>query len=197
MRDANFDLQPSRIWVTPSLRKVSSLFLKGHQPLRNSPFRRALNSCSWFGASHLACESIANFAITAAPLTGLLKKEAQFKLGQSQECAFQSPKHKLTEYRVLSLFNGAGTTEAHRKSRQAELGVVHVQRDPDSAEHVAYASLKISDAEPDFHYNELKYRAVVWSVNDKFRRYPLSSQFTVVTVNVVISWTISKQHLKH
>lgn len=183
-----------------------SISEKGVQPLperisavTNFPTPTCIKQLqSFLGIASYLRKFVANFASTAAPLTDLLKKNMQFTWGQSQEWAFQSLKHQLTDCPILSHFNEDWTTEVHTDASQVGLGAVLVQRDPDGAEHVvAYASRKLSDAESHYHSNELECLAVVWSVDDKFRHYLLGRHFTVVTDNTAISWMFSKQHLKH
>jgi len=71
---------------------------------------------------------IENFAIIAAPLYKLLKKDNKFIFGETELKAFMILKSKLIESPVLGIYNPNDDTELHTDASTLGFGVVLLQR---------------------------------------------------------------------
>lgn len=123
---------------------------------------------------------VPNFAMLAAPFTSLLKKNATFVWGISQEKGFGAIRKALTKDPVLVHFKyGEDILLQTDASLVGIAGILTQKRENDWA-IVACCSGNTSDSEKNYSITELEALAIVYTVN-KFRHYLLSRHSVVLT----------------
>lgn len=123
---------------------------------------------------------VPRFAEISAPLTFLLRKNAQFIWGDEQQLAFDDIKRTLIANPILANFNNhdpiALKTDASRKG----IAGLILQRQDDEWRIITCASRRVNQHEENYGVSELEALAIVYAVN-KFRNYLLGKHFTIMT----------------
>jgi hypothetical protein len=136
-------------------------------------------------ASYYRC-FIKDFAQVAAPLYQLLKKNAEFKIEQTQQQALDNLKTRLTTAPILQYPDFSKSFILHTDASFQGLGAILSQKDSRGKEFAIYfASRTLSTAEKNYSVTELEALAVIWAVK-KFRPYLLYSEFTLVTDHIAL-----------
>jgi hypothetical protein len=153
-------------------------------PQPNSPkaVRQFLGKCSYYN------EFIENFAIIAAPLFELTKKNTQYCWKDEHEKAFNILNEKLSSPPILVHYN---------RNLETELGIGYrlVQLQTNNKWHtVSIGSRKLSEAEKKYPITELECLAVVYGLK-KNRCYSIGIKFKIVTDHRALKALLSKKEL--
>lgn len=73
---------------------------------------------------------IKNFALIAKPLSDLMKKGVEFKMGDEHLISFKQLKTALIQTPVFGLFNPTATTEIHTDALMYGYGAILLQKTP-------------------------------------------------------------------
>lgn len=178
--------------------------------LQFSRFPRIRSKCSWdprpinqhelrqfLGLSGFFRRFVKGYAVIAAPLTDLLKKDAAWTWDQDQ--AFSTLKGMLVERPLLALYNPGAETQLYTDASQDGLaGIllqragILLQRNSDGVlQPVSYFSRKTSGEE---HSYELETLAIVASLS-RFRVYLVGIPFKILTDCNAVRATLTKRDL--
>ena len=124
---------------------------------------------------------IMGFAIVAAPLNALLRKDVTWAWGEPEEMAFQELKRRLTEAPVLAHYSPEKPTELRTDACSYGIAGELIQYDENGLPHaVHYISRTLSSAETRYPITHLECLAIVYSVI-KLRCYLHGIQFVIKT----------------
>ena len=164
-------------------------------PNEHAPRQRAAALRSFIGMVSYYRNYIVRFAEKATPLYTLLKKGAQWDWGPNQEEAFTELKNALVNAPVLVHPLDDVEMELQIDASQKGLGAALLQPRSDGHHPIAFVSRRLTDAERNYHSNELECLTLVWALR-KFRHYLFGRRFVVKTDNNVVRWLCSKKDLK-
>lgn len=174
--------------IKPGLLKVQAVS-KFPSPTNQHDVRRFLGLASFFR------RFVKGFALTARPLTSLLRKDTAWRWTSVEETAFDTLKLHLTERPVLALYNHKADMQLHTDASKMGLAGILLQRSgSDPWRPVAYYSRQTTTDEQKLHSFELETLAVVSSLS-KFRVYLLGVKFTIVTDCNALRSTFTKRDL--
>lgn len=138
---------------------------------------------------------IANYALTAAPLTDLLKKDVKWSWGENHERAFGKIKSLLVDRPVLALYNYTAETQLHTDASKDGLAGILLQANSEGIfQPVSYFSRKTNAEEQKFHSYDLETLAVIASLN-RFRVYLIGIPFKIFTDCNALRSTLVKRDL--
>lgn len=138
---------------------------------------------------------VQNFAIIAAPIIKLTKKNVPFEWGETQTGAFNELKQHLANKPILMPFNHRFKSQVHTDASSKGIAGILLQEQADKhLKPVAYFSRVTSPAEQVYHSYELETLAVVETLQ-RFRIYLIGSHFTIVTDCSAVRYTFSKKDL--
>lgn len=172
--------------ICPDPEKVSALT---DFPVNNVKSLRA-----FLGLASFYRKFIADFAAIAHPLHALLKKNARWDWGETQEKAKGTLVKRLCHTPVLAHFDDKLEVEIQTDASYLGLGAVLMQPAENGPRPVAFISRRLTDAEGRYHSNELECLALVWALK-KFRCYVYGRPFQVKTDNSAVKWLFSKKEL--
>uniref|UniRef100_A0A034VAM6 RNA-directed DNA polymerase n=2 Tax=Endopterygota TaxID=33392 RepID=A0A034VAM6_BACDO len=135
---------------------------------------------------------VQNYAIIARPLTQLLKKEAEFQIGPSQQQAILNLKSALTQEPVLKIFKQNGKTQLHVDASKYGFGATLVQEHEGKWHPVFYWSRKTSPQEERLHSYFLEVKAA-YLATKRLRHYLMGTQFDLVTDCSAFKQTATKK----
>jgi hypothetical protein len=126
---------------------------------------------------------ISCFAIIAAPLYYLTKKDIPFVWAEEADSAFRTLKVKLVSPPVLAHPDFTRPFEIHSDAAcTIGIGVILCQRDDNGHLHpIAFASRSLSPPEKNYHVTELEALAFVWALRKKFHHFVAGSHFHIFT----------------
>jgi hypothetical protein len=136
------------------------------------------------------------FAETAKPLHVLLNKKADVIRDWSviHDNAMQELKHKLVSAPVLVCDDGISQLELQTDASVKGIGAVLLLKKNGESHPITFISRKLSDAEQNYHANELKCLALVWALG-KLRYYVYGRPVLVKTDSSALSWLFKKKDL--
>lgn len=173
--------------IKPSGEKTSAIV---NFPLPNDKkgVQRFLGLTSYFR------RFVKDFAVTAKPLSDLLRPNTKFKLYVLQKVAFEQLKVALTSSPVLKFYNPKLETEIHTDASKYGFGGVLLQKDPEDClfHPVQYMSRKTNQCEEKYHSYELKVLPVIGALM-KWRVYVLGLKFKIVTDCNTFTMTMKKK----
>lgn len=175
--------------VTPTSDKIKAV--------ANFPEPKTLKQLhSFIGLTSYFRKYIQDFALIAAPLTKLLRKDQTFQFTDVERQAFQILKQKLCEKPVLKIYNPDLPTELHTDASMHAYAAILMQQSPEDGEMhpVYYSSCKTTESEKKYTSYELEALAVVEGVK-KFRKYLLGIPFKIVTDCAAFEMTLRKKDL--
>ena len=176
--------------ITPAHGKVEAL-LSYPEPKNQKQLQRLLGLTGYFR------KFIRKYAAIAKPLSDLLRKNARFAWGASQQDAFLQLKQALTQAPILHLYRPDRYTELHTDASKEGYGSVLLQKCPKDGEMhpVYYMSRKTKPEEKNYHSYELETLAIVRSL-EKFAIYLQGIPFVIVTDCSALQLTLNNKELK-
>lgn len=136
-----------------------------------------------------------NYAILAAPLTDLLKKNIKWAWDKDQELAFNKIKALLVDRPILALYNHSAETQLHTDASKAGLAGILLQANSNGVfQPVSYFSRKTNVDEQKLHSYDLGTLAVIASLN-RFRVYLIGILFKILTDCNALRATLIKRDL--
>lgn len=158
-------------------------------PKNQHDIRRFIGLASFFR------RFIKDFAITARPLTSLLKQNAVWCWSNEQQQAFDALKQKLIERPVLALYDPKAETQLHTDaSKMGIAGILLQKNEAGVFQPIAYYSRQTNSDEQKLHSYELETLAVIASLN-RFRVYLLGIPFIICTDCNALRTTLTKRDL--
>ncbi|CAG9785319.1 unnamed protein product [Diatraea saccharalis] len=174
--------------IRPGCRKIEAV-TKFPKPRNQHEVRQFLGLSGYFR------RFILHYALLAAPLTNLLKKDAKWSWDDSQDCAFSKIKAMLTNRPVLALYNHDAETQLHTDASKEGLAGILLQANSDGVfQPVSYFSRKTNADERKFHSYDLETLAVIASLN-RFRVYLIGIPFKIFTDCNALRSTMIKREL--
>lgn len=138
---------------------------------------------------------IKNYAILAAPLTDLLKKDNKWVWAEGQELAFNKIKALLVDRPILALYNHGAETQLHTDASKDGLAGILLQANSNGVfQPVSYFSRKTNVDEQKLHSYDLETLAVIASLN-RFRVYLIGIPFKIFTDCNALRATMIKRDL--
>lgn len=118
--------------------------------------------------------------------------------GWSHECeiAFKTLIEKLTSAPVLAFANPQLPYVLHTDACREGLGAALYQEQEGKLRVVAYASRGLSKSEKNYPTHKLEFLALKWAVCEKFHDYLYGSNFTVLTDNNPLTYSMCS-HLQN
>lgn len=149
----------------------------------------------FLGLSGFFRRFIKDYALIAAPLSELLKKDREWIWRDVEEKSFSRIKNLLVERPVLSLYNPSAETHLHTDASKKGLAGILLQRNHNGdLQPVSYFSRKTTSEEQKYHSFELETLAIIASLN-RFRVYLIGIPFTIQTDCNAIRTTLTKRDL--
>ncbi|XP_053968928.1 uncharacterized protein LOC128870341 [Anastrepha ludens] len=126
------------------------------------------------------------------PLTQLLKKDAAFVMGVTEQQAVQKLKAALTQDPVLKIFKQNGKTQLHVDASKHGFGATLVQQHESKWHPVFYWSRKTSPQEGKLHSYFLEVKAA-YLATKRLRHYLMGIRFDVITDCAAFKQTAAKK----
>ena len=196
LRDAGLRLKPKKCNLlrdkVPFLGHVTSRDGISPDPAKTEQVKcyptptDAIKVRQFIGLASFYRRFIPKFAVIAAPLHALTKKNAVFCWTKECECAFQKLKDLLVSAPVLAYpqFGASQSFILETDASMVGLGAILSQEQSDGTVHpVAYASRSLDKHERNYGISELETLGLVWAVR-YFRHYILGHPCTVYTDHV-------------
>ncbi|GJR50846.1 putative nucleotidyltransferase, ribonuclease H [Tanacetum coccineum] len=133
---------------------------------------------------------IEGFSKIAKTMTKLTQKKVAFELGDKQEEAFQTLKHKLCSAPILALPQGAETFIFYCDASHKGLGAVLMQNE----KVIAYASRQLKIHEKNYTTHDLELGAVVFALKI-WRHYLYGTKCTVFTDHKSLQHILDQKEL--
>lgn len=197
LREANLQLQPDKCEF---LRKEVAYL--GHiigkdgvkpdpskiQAVKEFPIpRNAKNIKQFLGLAGYYRRFIPDFAKTARPLTGLLKKEATFVWAKAQTEAFEGLRDQLCKEPILQFPDFSEPFVLTTDASGFAIGGVLSQGEIGKDLPIAYASRALNKAETNYSTIEKELLAIIYCVRH-FRPYLYGRKFRLVTDHKPLVW---------
>lgn len=138
---------------------------------------------------------IEKYALIAAPLVQLTKKDIGWRWSDEQQQAFERLKELLITPPILKLpdFTRKFSFTLQTDASDQGLGAVLAQKGEDGHLHpVAYASRRLTKDELKYHTQEKEALAIIWAC-EKFRSYLMGETFDVETDHGSLKWLLGTQ----
>ncbi|XP_053968288.1 uncharacterized protein LOC128869706 [Anastrepha ludens] len=126
------------------------------------------------------------------PLTQLLKKDAAFVMGVTEQQAVQKLKAALTQDPVLKIFKQNGKTQLHVDASKHGFGATLVQQHESKWHPVFYWSRKTSPQEEKLHSYFLEVKAA-YLATKRLRHYLMGIRFDLITDCAAFKQTAAKK----
>ncbi|CAH2229081.1 jg21182 [Pararge aegeria aegeria] len=174
--------------IRPGTRKTEAV-AKFPKPSNQHEVRQFLGLSGYFR------RFIKDYALLAAPLTDLLKKDAKWSWTDNQDCAFNKIKELLVNRPILTLYNPNADTQVHTDACKEGLAGILLQANCNGVfQPVSYFSRKTNTEERKFHSYDLETLAVVASLN-RFKVYLIGIKFKIFTDCNALRATLVKRDL--
>ncbi|KAL3694641.1 hypothetical protein R1sor_008292 [Riccia sorocarpa] len=135
------------------------------------------------------------YAILAAALTALLKKDAEYKWQEEQQAAFEEMKKSLVSAPVLRAPDWSKTFHVYVDTSAFAIGTILSQKDGKGRDYpIYYASRQLSKSEKDFTTTERECLGMVYSCK-KFRHYLLGYEFVFYVDHYALQHLVKKADL--
>ncbi|KAG3067722.1 hypothetical protein PI125_g23586 [Phytophthora idaei] len=134
------------------------------------------------------------FGTIVAPLTKLLRKDAEWEWTVAQEAVCEHVKAVLTKKPLLAYPDFRLPFRLATDASRIGLGVCLMQDQGHEWQPIAYASKANSPTEASYGITELECLAVVWAIK-LFRPYFYGRPFTIITDHAVLKWLIASGNL--
>lgn len=123
---------------------------------------------------------VPKFAIIAAPLTQLLRKNARFVWSEREQNAFDKLIKALVAHVTLANFNNSDPVIVKTDASKTGVAAMLLQRQANEWRLISCCSRRLNDAEENYPITELEGLAVVYALN-KLRPYLLGRHFKIIT----------------
>ncbi|KAE9298334.1 hypothetical protein PF001_g15983 [Phytophthora fragariae] len=137
---------------------------------------------------------VEGFGSMMAPITKLLRKDAEWEWTPAQDSAFEHVKMTLTSKPLLIYPNFQLPFRVATDASTVGLGACLMQDHGRGWQPVAYASKVNSVAERKYGITELECLAVVWAIK-LFRPYLYDRHFTIITDHSALRWLMMSPNL--
>ncbi|OWY95251.1 Gag-pol fusion protein [Phytophthora megakarya] len=137
---------------------------------------------------------VKNFGTLMAPLTKLLRKDAEFVWNEEQVRAFDEIKSILTTKPLLLYPDFSKHFRLMTDASVVGLGACLMQDHGSGFQPIAYASKVLSTTESKYGISELECFAVAWAIK-LFRPYLYGRRFTIITDHAALKWLMSSPNL--
>jgi hypothetical protein len=151
---------------------------------------------SFLGLSGYFRKFIRNYAMIARPLSDMLRKDAEFKIDEKMQFAFNTLKQCLADEPVLQLYDPNATFELHTDASKHGFGATLLQKkENDTHFHpIHFMSLKTSEQEAKYDSYSLEVLAIIKALS-KFRVYLLGKKIRIVTDCNAFAQTVDKKEI--
>lgn len=173
--------------VSPSLEKVAAV--KNFTEPKNI---RDLQS--FLGLTGFFRRFVELYSVITRPLTDLLKKDAQFHIGEVERNSMKLLKSKLTSQPILKLNSRFAKTELHTDASKYGFGAILLQEFDGQYYPVYYWSKKTTESETRLHSYHLEIKAAYLAMK-KMRHYLMGIEFTLFTDCSAFQYTSTKEEL--
>lgn len=174
--------------IRPGNRKIEAV-AKFPKPKNQHELRQFLGLSGYFR------RFIKDYALLAAPLTDLLKKDVKWSWTNTQDSAFHKIKELLIDRPILALYNQHAETQVHTDASKEGLAGILLQANSEGVfQPVSYFSRKTNTEERKLHSYDLETLAVVASLN-RFRVYLIGIPFKILTDCNALRTTLIKRDL--
>lgn len=150
-------------------------------PTTVAEIRRIVGMASWYR------RFVPNFSTVVAPLTSLLKKNANFIWDDTCERAFKEIKERLIAAPILSCPDFKLPFCIQADASAYGVGAVLTQQHPEGERVVCYISKSLTRLERNYSTTERECLAVLFAI-EKLRPYIEGARFTVVTDHYSLKW---------
>ncbi|GJZ73955.1 putative reverse transcriptase domain-containing protein, partial [Tanacetum coccineum] len=133
---------------------------------------------------------IEGFSKIAKPMTKLTQNKVAFELGDKQEAAFQTLKHKLCSVPILDLPQGAENFIVYCDASHKGLGAVLMQNE----KVISYASRQLKIRKKNYTTYDLELGAVVFALKI-WRHYLYGTKCTVFTDHKSLQYILDQKEL--
>jgi hypothetical protein len=137
---------------------------------------------------------VKGFGSLMAPMTKLLRKDADWEWAEGKEAVFTQIKAILTTQPLISYPDFKLPFRVVTDASQVGLGACLMQGQGQGWQPVAHASKVNSVAESRYGITELECLAVVWAIK-LFRPYLYGRRFTIVTDHAALKWLMTSSNL--
>ncbi|MCO5575331.1 hypothetical protein L7F22_029131 [Adiantum nelumboides] len=169
--------------ISADLEKIKDI-IEWPQPTSVSEVRGFIGFTEWYRIF------VKDYALIAAPLTGLLKKDMRVDWESEHEASFSKLKGYLVSSPILKLPNFSKEFEVVTDASGLALGGVLTQE----GRPVAYTSRKLRDHEKNYPTHDLELLAVIHALK-LWRHYLLSRKFQLVTDHKSLKWIFTQPNL--
>ena len=156
--------------------------------------QRVVDLQCFLGMASYYRKFIETFAVKAAGLHKLLKKDVPFEWGRDQEDSFNAIKGAMLAAPVLVHYDPEKDQEIRVDASGEGLGALLLQREKDGMHLVECASRSLSKEEKNYSVTEQECLAVVFATS-KFRPYIAGKKVRVTTDHNALVWLMKKQQL--
>ena len=171
--------------IFPDPRKVDAI--KQHRAPRDLSELR-----SFLGLVNYYRKFIPHFALIAAPLYQLTKKDVDWDWTAVREKSFQQLKDALLAAKCLHGPDFAHPFILQTDASNEGLGAVLTQNINGEEHPIAFVSRQLNVAEKNYTTSEQECLAVVWAVKE-FEPYLIDAPFTIVTDHEALKWLPTKR----
>ena len=159
--------------IGPTESKVKAI-VEASEPSNASEMR------SFLGLAAFNARFIPDFATITEPLRKLTHKGVEFKMGQSEKCAFEKLKTAMSKTSTLAYFDLKAKTKIITDASPVGLGAVLIQEQKGRPVIISYASRSLSPVERRYSQTEREALAIVWAC-EHFHAYIYGVKFQLLT----------------
>ena len=158
------------------------------------PPKNAKGIKTFLGMTGFFRKFIKNYAKIAAPLTSLLKKDANFHWGHDQQVAWETLKHELSVAPTLMHPDVSKRFTLMTDSSSYAIGSILLQKDEKGNLHpVSFASKVLTDAEQKWSIVQKELFSLKYFC-EKFKTYLINQEFDVIVDNAALLHLDSFKH---
>ena len=148
---------------------------------------------SFLGLANYYRKFVKNFAMIAAPLYNLTRKDVPWEWNPSTQQAFDSLKKSLMSTDVLVNPDFEKPYILYTDASDIGMGAVLTQNHGDEERPITYISQHFSPRERKYSTIEKEMAAIIWAL-DKLRLYLYGSHFSIKSDHRPLKWLLQKQN---
>lgn len=155
----------------------------------NYPIPRSAKEVQRFiGLASYFRRFISGFSVIARPLYDLIRKNATFKFGASENATLEALRECLSNGSVLAIYSPHAETELHCDASISGFGRILLQKQSDGSwRPISFWSQRTMPAESKYHSFELEYLAVI---------YVCHKTISCLSRDEMLSWLSRDENLK-